>query len=265
MSFSKIVLAGVSKLHFTCPQETIEDFSPINKFYYLFSVFGQKNSGLPGRNFRQGCQNWFLRIQKKILRDFFWKNFEFKCIVGFWAESFRTFDETFKASLSKLHCTCPKELFGESSFSWVIHLFIVFLGCLAINFPNFVSKFTTGSVELRSLCPDEHFGKKVFFQVLFSCFLLHFRWKLFGRFLKNCILHVQRNILGKLFFFDRFLFFFCLPWAKRVRISGKTSRQSCQNSILLLQRKIYTFTTFSGHWAKHCQTFGKKKLAQFSK
>ena len=96
--------AGLSKL----PSTSQENFLRKTVFFLIFDFLiifglGEKNWTF-GKNFRQGCQNWIVRVQRNIFRknSFFWWKDIFLIIWGFWAKNFRLLAKFFQKGCQNL-------------------------------------------------------------------------------------------------------------------------------------------------------------------
>ena len=66
-------------------------------------------------------ENRILRVQNKVLVNFFWKIIILSSFSEYRLETFRIFGKTFLAGCSELSFTCPKEHFEENMDFWKIN------------------------------------------------------------------------------------------------------------------------------------------------
>ena len=111
--FGETVLAELSKLHSVCPEKHFEEnvlFLEKNMILNPFSDIGWKTSFF-GYKFRQGCQNWIVRAQRRFwtifrkqinsifLSRIYWEKFELHKNSGFARKAFFVSSGTFRGNI----------------------------------------------------------------------------------------------------------------------------------------------------------------------
>ena len=120
-TFSNKFTIGFSKLQFMekiCVQgNNLRIFFGKNYGFSIFFIFWPKMFGLWAEKFKQGCQNWLLRVRRNLLRKWkFLKKNGFIVLFVPWAENFGTVDERFTTVSSKSQSTCPGKQFKSFCF-----------------------------------------------------------------------------------------------------------------------------------------------------
>ena len=165
----------------------------------------------------QGCQNCFLRVQIKVLRNFFENVPLLFNIFGKWAENYPNVGWNFPAGFSKLHLKSPEkqlEDFFEKSAT-----FPSILDFILKIYTLFCRKSSASLSEMNHRCQVERFEKKQSFWKKYMFFLIFF--ELPANFLKkfdknnsarvpNWIICVCRGkVRAKSFFWKKNHFLWC--------------------------------------------------------
>ena len=114
-----------------------------------------------GENFQQVCPNCLPRILRRFFRDIIFDQIN-KTFNSFrtWAVFFQNMRKV-AAGLSKLHFTCPEEIFQEQSVS-TESLNTYFFLPLSTFFSKIDQKKSAGPSKLHFTCPEMMFQEKKF-------------------------------------------------------------------------------------------------------
>ena len=134
-------------------------------FVKVFSDFGQNIFRVLSESFRQCCQNYFLRVEKKILRRFFCRKIFVPHFFGHWAKLFPIFGNHFTAWFSKLNRACREEHSEEDQFFFELIGFVKSFS----NIEFWEKRLGNVAKKTRQVCPSsllqtrqKHFDQKTF-------------------------------------------------------------------------------------------------------
>ena len=153
------ISARLSKWHFRCPEEESEQkYIYFWKKFFLFTfVTLVKSSRLLAKIFQRGRHNWFLSIQWNVLKKEFLEQTKFlNQFLTSTEKNFGFLARKRSAGLSKLHSTCPGELFEEYYRGKTCSFFDVY-GLWAKTIRTFGEKIWSKLQRMISTCSGERF------------------------------------------------------------------------------------------------------------
>ena len=160
---------GLSKLLSRCTWEQVEQKNfPMKTLHFLVPTLSGKFSLCP-KVFWLGCQNCIPPGNRIILRRSIL--FEFSPIFfGHWAKILRDFVDCLSTGLSKLHSSCPKELFELNKFCKSCR--VLFITFELSDKKKLLSgrKISPCLSKVHSDCPLEQFEGRFFWKSFLAVF-----------------------------------------------------------------------------------------------
>ena len=204
----------------------------------IFFTLSKKCFGLLANVFWRGCQNWFLCVQRNLLRKIYFFEEFFCFFFVYWKKS--ACGEFYRRSCRNWNARVQGNNFGENKWlkNWV---FIIKFGhaknllyCrkFFVGIFKFAFCFTIGFLVLEKLLL--FLENKLVFRKILDIERKNFGLvaKRFWQGCQNCILRDQRNFSKRNNFCNRFFFFNFGHWVKSFCFLPWFHRQCCQNCIL---------------------------------
>ena len=158
-----IFLAGLLKLHSTCPWEQFRERENVFQNIHFSNVFGQQTNffrNLVGKN-STGLSKTKIAGPKEIFWTFFNKVI-LLIFLGPWPKVSRGFVGKISASLSKLNSHFQNKFWGEIFFSLQKFQFVTFVWKSSRKISANCRKKVSGAFKLLSTSPMEYFEECVF-------------------------------------------------------------------------------------------------------
>ena len=158
--------AGLSKLHFTSPQEHFKE-----KNYHVFLELERFFFQILAKNLGQVCRNCFVRGQTSHSKETngFRKANSLSFVFGFLVESFRDVGKKTSACLSKVHSILSQEKFKDTALNNFLFVFSDFRPEVLETVADYLRATLS---ELPCKCPVESFGERN----VKKCFFFVFGW-----------------------------------------------------------------------------------------